>query len=51
MVANKAEIFDWAALALPDLHEQVCLQLIQLCTTTTTTTTGVSKGVCRMIGG
>lgn len=48
VVANKAEIFDWAALALPDLHEQACLQLIQLCTTTTT---GVSKGVCRMIGG
>jgi hypothetical protein len=48
VVANKAEIFDWAALALPDLHIDACLQLIQLCTTTTT---GNAKGVCRMVGG
>ncbi len=48
VVANKAEIFDWASLALPDLHIDACLQLIQLCTTTTT---GISKGVCRMVGG
>ncbi len=48
VVANKAEVFDWAALALPDLHPDSCLQLIQLCSTTST---GNSKGVCRIVGG
>lgn len=48
VLASKAEVFDWAALALPELHIDSCLSLIQLCTTTTT---GNAKGVCRMVGG
>ena len=48
VVANKAEVFDWAALALPEIANDSCLALLQLCTTTTT---GTSKGVVRFAAG
>ncbi len=48
VVANKAEVFDWAALALPEIANDSCLALLQLCTTTTT---GISKGVIRFAAG
>jgi len=48
VVANKAEVFDWAALALPEIANDSCLALLQLCTTTTT---GISKGVVRFAAG
>lgn len=37
-VANKGETFDWAILGLPEVPNNACLQLIQLCSTTTTGT-------------
>lgn len=37
-VANKAEIFDWAALGFPKIYNEACLWPIQLCSTTTTGT-------------
>jgi len=48
VVANKAEVFDWASLALPEIANDSCLALLQLCTTTTT---GISKGVVRFAAG
>lgn len=48
VVASKAEVFDWASLGLPQIANDACLSLIQLCTTTTT---GVSKGVVRCAAG
>jgi hypothetical protein len=48
VVANKAEVYDWASLALPQIANDSCLALIQLCSTTTT---GVSKGVVRFVVG
>jgi len=48
VVANKAEVFDWAALALPEIANDACLALIQLCATTTT---GIAKGVIRFAPG
>jgi hypothetical protein len=48
VVANKAEVYDWASLALPQIANDACLALIQLCSTTTT---GVSKGVVRFAVG
>lgn len=38
LVANKAESFDWAALGLPQIPNDSCLQLIMICNTTTTGT-------------
>ena len=37
-VANKMEIFDWAALGLPEIHNNSCLQLIQLASATSSGT-------------
>lgn len=37
-VANKTEIFDWAALGLPEIFNESCLWPIELCSTTTTGT-------------
>lgn len=37
-VANKTEIYDWAALGLPEIYNESCLWPIELCTTTTTGT-------------
>lgn len=37
-VANKGEVYDWAALGLPEVPNGACLQLIQICSTTTTGT-------------
>lgn len=37
-VANKTEIFDWAALGLPEIMNSACLFPIELCSTTTTGT-------------
>lgn len=37
-IANKTEIFDWAALGLPEIKNYACLYPIQLCSTTTTGT-------------
>ncbi|MCP9849214.1 hypothetical protein [Cyanobium sp. Morenito 9A2] len=48
VVANKAEVFDWAGLGLPQIANDACLALITLCTTTTT---GVAKGVVRFSAG
>ncbi|MGB5135412.1 MAG: hypothetical protein WBN89_09600 [Prochlorococcaceae cyanobacterium] len=48
VVANKAEMYDWAALGLPQITSDACLALIQLCSTTTT---GSSKGVARFVAG
>lgn len=38
LVANKAEVFDWAALGLPEVVNDSCLMLIQLASTTSTGT-------------
>lgn len=48
VVANRAEMYDWAHLGLPEVHEDACLFLIQLCTANTT---GISKGVARFVAG
>ncbi len=40
-IANKTEIFDWAALGLPEIINESCLFPIQLCSTTTT---GIVRG-------
>jgi hypothetical protein len=48
VVANKAEMYDWAALGLPEIAPDACLSLIQLCSATTT---GTSKGVARFVAG
>lgn len=37
-IANKAEVFDWAALGFPEIKNYACLSLIELCSTTTTGT-------------
>jgi len=37
-LANKMEIFDWAALGLPEIFNSSCLFPIELCSTTTTGT-------------
>ena len=37
-VANKGEIYDWAQLGVPEVPNDACLQLIELCSTTTTGT-------------
>lgn len=37
-IANKSEIFDWAALGFPEIFNSSCLWPIQLCSTTTTGT-------------
>lgn len=37
-VANKTEIFDWAALGFPEVFNESCLWPIELCSTTTTGT-------------
>ena len=37
-IANKMEIFDWAALGLPEIFNSSCLWPIELCSTTTTGT-------------
>lgn len=38
LLANKAEIFDWAQLGLPNIPNNSCLQLIVVCNTTSTGT-------------
>lgn len=38
LVANKMEIFDWAALGLPEIFNSSCLWPIELCSTTSTGT-------------
>jgi len=37
-IANKTEIFDWAALGFPEIYNESCIWPIQLCSTTTTGT-------------
>lgn len=37
-IANKAEIYDWAAIGFPEIYNSSCLYPIQLCSTTTTGT-------------
>lgn len=37
-IANKYEQYDWAALGLPEVPNNSCLQLVMLCSTTTTGT-------------
>lgn len=37
-VANKTESFDWAALGLPNVPNDACLQMIMICSATTTGT-------------
>ena len=37
-LANKMEVFDWAALGLPEIFNSSCLWPIELCSTTTTGT-------------
>lgn len=37
-IANKAEVFDWAALGLPEIPNDSCLSLVMLPSTTTTGT-------------
>jgi len=37
-VANKAEMYDWAALGFPEIYNSSCLYPIELCSTTTTGT-------------
>jgi hypothetical protein len=48
VLANKAEMYDWAMLGLPEVQADACLTLLQLCTATTT---GISKGVARFVAG
>lgn len=47
-VANKSEVFDWASLGLPDIPNDSCLQLVELCSTTTT---GAVRGSGKMAHG
>lgn len=35
-VANKGEVYDWAALGLTEVPNDACLMLVELCSTTTT---------------
>lgn len=37
-VANKGEVYDWAALGMPEVPNDSCLSLIQICSTTSTGT-------------
>lgn len=37
-IANKFEVFDWAALGFPEIANESCLAIIELCSTTTTGT-------------
>lgn len=37
-IANKVEQFDWAALGLPEIPNDSCLQMVMLCSTTSTGT-------------
>lgn len=37
-VANKAELYDWAQLGLPEIPNDACLMLLSVCTATTTGT-------------
>lgn len=48
VVANKTETFDWAALGLPEIADDSCLQLIML---TSATTTGTLRGGGKIING
>ncbi len=47
-VANKAEVFDWAALGLPEIHNSSCLALIVYASTTTT---GTVRGGAKIAHG
>ena len=38
LIANKTEIFDWAALGFPEMFNSSCLYPVELCSTTTTGT-------------
>ena len=38
LLANKAEVYDWAQLGLPEVVNESCLFLIQVASTTTTGT-------------
>lgn len=47
-IANKYEQFDWAALGLPEVPNDSCLQLVMLCSTTTT---GTVRGQGKIVHG
>ena len=47
-VSNKMEVFDWAALGLPNVPNDACMQLVALCTTTST---GAVRGFGRLLHG
>ena len=47
-LANKAEIFDWAQLGLPEIFNSSCLSIIVLCSTSTT---GTVRGGGKIIHG
>ncbi len=47
-VANKTEIFDWAALGLEQIFNSACLSIIQL---VSTTTTGTVRGLLKIPHG
>lgn len=47
-VANKVELFDWAALGLPNIAEDACMFPIMLCTTTST---GTVRGQAKLAKG
>jgi hypothetical protein len=37
-IANKTEVFDWAQIGFPEIHNSSCLFPVELCSTTTTGT-------------
>lgn len=47
-VANKPEIYDWAALGFPEIVNNACLQMIMLCSTTST---GTVRGTGKIAHG
>lgn len=48
LLANKMEIFDWAALGLPEIFNSSCIWPIELCSTTTT---GTVRGGGKIVHG
>lgn len=47
-LANKTEIFDWALLGFPEIYNNSCLTIIELCSTTTT---GIVRGGGKLTHG
>ncbi len=47
-VANKVENFDWAALGMPEIPNNACLQMAMICSTTST---GTVRGQGKIIHG